>query len=145
MSRLPLRTDELFGVVKSNSEVRFYGAWLAEWILDYSSYDPSISTEGEEPLRNGLLVVRPDQGADFCKVMRPNEIDAGEVKEYLKKRFIPIDFYIDFDRALFINGFHEIAIEDYVPAGWTSEENDPLQFVPDDLRALWNNGRRGFI
>jgi hypothetical protein len=141
MNRLPLHVDELLGVVKCNSDVRFFGAWLAEWIFDYPGYDPGYDpTQDHESLRGGLAVVRPDQGAEFCEAMRTNAIDAAELREYLKRHSstTPIDFYIDFDSALYINGFHEVPVEDYVPTGWQSMEDDPMKHVPEEVRSMWH-------
>lgn len=140
--RLPLETDELLGIIYWNSTFRLYGAWLADWILDYPTYDPGYDTYEEQKLfRGGLLVVRPDQGAEYCEVMRENEIDREELKEYLKHHAsrTPLDFYVDFSRALFVNGFHEVPIEDYVPAGWTGIEDEAMDYLPDDIKAFWNH------
>lgn len=49
-----------------------------------------------------------------------------------------VTFMIDFDQQLWVgHGWHndQFYLGDYQPAGWTTKEDDPYAYMPDELSA----------
>lgn len=46
-------------------------------------------------------------------------------------------FFVDFDKCVYITNFSEIEVEKYLPEKWTGKTDDPLKYLPDDLKCLW--------
>lgn len=138
MSSLALDVDEHLGFVHNGGQWRMFAGYLAEWILDYASYDPGYTPQEWEGLfRDGLLTVASEDGDRFCDALRTRELyapaasDAFKRDPRLRRR---IHFLVDFDRGLFLSSFYDIALEDYVSEGWTPRFEDPIEGVPDEVR-----------
>ena len=133
--------DDLIGAVKLHDEWHLYAGSLAEWILDYASYDPAFNpAKSKVVFRNNLLRVDASNADAFCKALQalelfPNDMvqlrAAGELHNY------PLVVAVDFDTRTFVNGFTEIPIHQYTLKGWNAFEGDPLKFVPKDIQTLW--------
>jgi hypothetical protein len=136
--------DEYIGAVKLNGKWRFFHEMMSVWILDYKSYDPQYDPFGPKSngWRKNLLVVDTDNAEAFCEVMRDKEL----LPEQIPQSFTEfgsrkkLSFVVNFDEKIYINGWGDnIALHDYVPTGWQSIEDDPYEYVPPEIRALWKD------
>jgi hypothetical protein len=136
-----LDPDDLLGAVKHEGQWRFFAGTVAEWILDYASYDPYFDpAQTDVVFRDNLLRVDESNAAQFVKAMAPHEISPAQLSELTRRdgpTNWPLSVLIDFDEALYVNGFSEIPLHEYVPPGWTAKEDFPLRYLPDALRSLW--------
>jgi hypothetical protein len=133
-------TDEYIGAVKLNSEWRCFYDMLSMWILDYASYHPEYNpTPGG--WRAGLLQVDETNAQAFCNALADREILLEHIPRTVKRTSTgqqPLTFVINFDEKIFVNGWQDnIAIHEYAPQGWTAVEDDPYQYIPPELKALW--------
>jgi hypothetical protein len=138
-----LQQDELIGVVRNHSQWRFFAGTLAEWILDYTSYDPSYDpSKWSYVYRGNLLKVDEHVADEFCRVMEVREFFPIDIQRLVKNHGsdkIPLTILVDFDERVFINGFYDLAIENYAPAGWKAYFGSPLDYVPEEIRSLWKH------
>ncbi|MBL8164163.1 MAG: hypothetical protein JNJ61_19405 [Anaerolineae bacterium] len=127
--------------------VRFHGDWrvfhelLSMWILDYRSYDDTFAPkEGE--WRYNLMIVDQNNAEAYIESMAKNEILVTQIPHIRLGDFpgqAQLTFVVNFDEKLFINGWHDnIPIHEYVPQDWTGIEATPYDYIPSDLRLLWN-------
>jgi hypothetical protein len=138
-----LSVNEYIGLVCSAGVWRCFTGMLAEWILDYRAYDPSYDpTKWPDTPRNQLLQVGVDQAVEFQLIFEERELTKQGIQYILSTVGAPRAYPIaavDFDTRRYVNGFYDLALEEYVPAGWISVFDDPLQYVSEDLRILWKN------
>lgn len=136
-----LHPDDLIGAVHHQGNWRLFSGTVAEWILDYPRYDPGFkSVQGEAVFRNNLLRVDETNAAEFCEAMEPYELFAEDVRRLVETGEAvnwPLMVVINFDNKVFVNGFSEVPIHEYVPAGWTAYEDIASEHVPESIRALW--------
>lgn len=141
MSTKELDYDELIGAVKHKSQWRFFAGTIAEWNLDYASYDPGYDPSKSSYLfRGGLLTVDETKADAFCIAMSEHELSHDDVRSLVAEKGaekVPLTVVVNFDEKLFVNGFYDLAIEEYVPTGWRGVFDDPLKYVPDEVRAIW--------
>jgi hypothetical protein len=138
-----LSSVALLGAVHLHGQWRMYAGTLGEWTLDYPAYDPSWKPSEEERMqfRNGLLRVDNDNAAEFCEALQEYEVKPEVLQNWMVNEDggVPLFIVVDFDKRLFVYGYTE-PIEpksDYVPAGWTGIEDDPLNYVPLEISRLW--------
>lgn len=136
--------DDLIGAVKFNNRWRFYAGLVGEWILDYYLYDPEYKfddlEDGSPVFRNNLFFVDEHNADEFCKAMNPYLLSTEEVYELLKKRGaanFPLYVVVNFDEQIYVNGYSELPMHEYVPATWKSVEDSPYKYVPADIAHLW--------
>ncbi|MFN6559704.1 MAG: hypothetical protein RMY28_007840 [Nostoc sp. ChiSLP01] len=136
-----LDPDDLIGAVKFNSKWRFFCGTIAEWILDYASYDPGFDpSKSDVVFRNNLLKVDETNTVHFLKAMEPYELFAKDIQQLIEEEGAsnwPLTIVVDFDKKTYVNGFSEITLHQYVPTGWTGYEGNPLNYVPENIRAFW--------
>jgi hypothetical protein len=133
--------DDLIGAVKYKGQWRFFAGIVAEWVLDYERYEPGYDpVRDDTPFRNGLLVVNENNAGEFCNVMAPYELSPSDIEQLIKKEganHFPLSIVIDFDAKVYINGFSEIPLHEYVPSNWVAKEDNSLKYLPDNFKALW--------
>ncbi len=139
-----LSENYIIGCIKYNGNYYFYLMPIAWWIINYEKYDPSIlnSKERISNFRNGVIVVADGQTDNFIKSIREDEISLQELKEIIlfdgKGNYDYLNFFIDFDKKEYINGFYDIEVEDYLPdETWTGKFDEPKKYLPDELQKLW--------
>lgn len=136
-----LDPDDLIGAVRYENRWRFFGGTTAEWILDYARYDPGFdSSRSDFVFRGGLLVVSPQDAAQFCAAMAPYELSLSDVERLVALEGPanwPLSIVVDFDAQTYVNGFYDLPLHEYVPEGWNSYEGDPLNYVPHDIAGIW--------
>ncbi len=133
--------DDLIGLVKYKSEWQFFAGTVAEWIMDYKNYDPWFDpSQSDVVFRNNILVVNDDNAAAFVEAMQAYRLSAEDITTLIERDGVndwPLVILIDFDKREYINGFGEIPLHQYIPAGWTGFEGDPLAYVPENMRSIW--------
>jgi hypothetical protein len=141
MNLKDLDPDDLIGAVKYKSHWRFFAGTVGEWILNYSSYDPSFDpSKSRVTFRNNLLNVDETNAEQFCEAMEPFELSSEGIEQLVRAEGSgnwPLVIALNFDDKIFINGFSEISLHEYVPTGWTAIEDNPLDYVPDNIKSLW--------
>jgi hypothetical protein len=141
MSNRQLQDDDLIGAVKLQSEWRFFTGFFAEWILDYSAFDPDFNFSPEKHLfRNGLLRVDETNADKFCEAMQPYELSENQLQQIIEAddtQQTPLMFVVDFDNLTFVSSYFDYPIENYVPEGWKAYFGNTYEYVPEKLRALW--------
>jgi hypothetical protein len=81
-----LDLDDLLGIIKYQSQWRFFVCTVVEWILDYARYDPScITSQNSVLFRNGLLEVNDRNFSDFLNAIQRYELSYQEVRELLQR------------------------------------------------------------
>jgi hypothetical protein len=145
--------DERLGLVIIEGNQRFFLEHDAWWILDYQRYSPSIidSETRTTDFRNGILLVDENNAEKFLEVMKDSEVLAKDVRRLIlearelmetdedEEEFV-LMFLIDFDKKLYVNGFFDFLVqpyEEFVPKGWTGILDNPLKYVSDDIKSLW--------
>jgi hypothetical protein len=135
------------GAVKFQGRWRIYYSVLAMWVLDYTKYDPDY--DPEETIgrwRADLLVVDNNNAEQYCQAM--NELSLEDFRRTLFE--VPdkdgqslyskpsLDFVVDFDDRLFVNGWRELVIPFHklIPEGWKGIKGYPYEYIPSDLKEL---------
>jgi len=141
MNSKELQQDELLGAVRLESKWRFFAGTLAEWILDYVSYDPNYDpAKWAYVYRNNLLRVDETLASEFCDAMKEHEFLPDDIRRLVDEKGadkIPLVVVVDFDNRIFVNGFYDIALEEYAPKWWTKYFGNPYEYVPQEVRSLW--------
>lgn len=143
MKREDLDPDDLIGAVKHDSNWQFFAGTVAEWILDYATYDPSFDPDKSSvTFRGNLLQVDESNAAQFCEAMKPYELTTLDLQQLVEEEGAnnwPLTIVVDFTRRTYVNGFSEIPLHKYIPNTWKGHEGNPLDYVPEDIRSLWIN------
>ena len=136
---MELHIDQHGGLVHCNDEWFLVMGFVADFILDYASYDPTYSPD-DYVFRDGLVVVTPNDGLQYLAALRSRSVARPEFAALLERygpdRTRPIAL-IDFDNALFVSSFFDQALEDEVGDGWTGSYSDPMAAAPAELQAIW--------
>ncbi len=134
--------DDLIGAVRYKSKWSIFACTLAEWILDYATYDPGFdSSKSSVEFRNNLLRVDETNAVYFLEAIQEYELTISNIEELFQKDGAnnwPLTIVINFDQKEYINGFSEISIHKYIPDSWNGFEGDPLNFLPSYIRQLWD-------
>jgi hypothetical protein len=139
------RDHEVIAAVQLAGAWRVFSGTAGHWILDYRRYDPTEdpATWGPE-FRPGLGYVDQRNAAAFCAAMAPYELKPGDIAAMTAEHGpseYPLVVAIDFDNRVVITALGDLPIQEYVPAGWSAREGDPLQYVPQAIRDLWQPDR----
>lgn len=141
MNAHSLHANDLIGITKYRSHWQLFAGTVAEWILDYASYDPTFSpSRSEVVFRGNLLIVTEDNASGFLAAMEPYELCPEDLRAFFETANCcnwPLVVMVDFDARLYVNGFSEIPLHEYVPTGWKGVEGDPLEYIPDRFRSIW--------
>jgi hypothetical protein len=145
--------DEQLGLVIYQNKSMFFSEDDSWWILDYASYSPSISESEnrQKYFRNGMLLVDETNAEEFLEVMKESEMLPEEVRRLVleSRELMKTDededdflliFLVDFDKKLYVSGyfdFHVRPYEEFVPKGWTGILDNPVKYVGDDIKSLW--------
>lgn len=136
-----IKRDEWIGAVKAEGTWHLLALYIGEWILDYPKYDPFSDKSAEHNnYRNGMWVVDENNASEFLETMKENEISLLDVKKLVAEKGAfetPLTYVVNFDERLFVDGYPDRDITEYVPEGWNSFEDFPLKYVPDEIKAIW--------
>jgi len=143
--------DEWLGAVCYQGKYRFFLEHTAWWILDYASYDPSFLADGEDNsyFRNGILVV-DENAEEFLEAMKGAEISLEDLRRLVNQQHkitladeddyrgdLQLVFFVNFDEKLYVSMFFDVTYEEYVPRGWKGVFDDPLKYVPKEVKNIW--------
>jgi hypothetical protein len=141
--------NHLLGGVKYEENFYFYVMPVAWWILDYGKYSPSIlnSKERQINFRNGIVVVTGNNIKPYLESIQEYRLTQKELSEiiyeidekYPEEGYGHLNFFIDFDKKEYVNGFYDIELEDYLPdESWKGKFDEPLTYLPRHLQAQWH-------
>jgi hypothetical protein len=142
--KIAIPGNDYIGAIKLNSKWRFFYEYLAMWILDHEAYSgPPPSSP--DAWRFGLWQVNATNAAQYCESMKERELTANQIPHIFYEEFPPypqrraeLTFVVNFDEQIFINGWKDnIMIHEYAPSGWKAIEDNPYDYVPQEIRALW--------
>jgi hypothetical protein len=136
-----IEANYLLGAVRVNGRVMFYMNPIAYWIMDTKSYDPGYDASGSPgPLfRDGVFIVDSHNVNLFLKAIEPDSVSLEDIIGNLPLlgEELNLFFLIDFNSRLFVNGYADIEIEKYIPEDWKGIFDNPLNYLPDDIKAIW--------
>lgn len=139
-----VKENYLFGCIKYKELYQLYLMPIAYWILNYQKYDPQYNpAEWDFVFRDNILNVSDDQFEHFFKVIDIDKVLINELKLVINR--IPVTskriyFYIDFDGKKFVNGFEDIAIEEYLPnLSWSGNFDNPLKYVNQEIKLTFSS------
>lgn len=137
-----LKKDYLFGCVKYKGDYHIYLMPIAWWILNYQKYDPTYDpNKWNFVFRDNILNVENDKIDDFIHSIKDDRLDTNELRfsSGMQKRNMHLFFFIDFDSKLFVNGFPDIEVEEYLPnENWGGKFGEPLNYLPEGLKSFFN-------
>lgn len=136
-----LADNELLGAVVFENNWRFFSGTIGEWIMDYKAYDPSYDAKKwPDVFRNNLLQVDESNASQFCEAMKAYELTIDDVKELISENGpdkVPLTILINFDTLVYVNGYYDLLLEDYIPKNWKGIMDDPLKYVPEFIKSIW--------
>jgi hypothetical protein len=142
----------LLGCIKYNDQYTLYLMPIAWWILNYEKYDPeypskrkSVSYESgygiskpEPVFRDNVLNVTDERIEGYLSSIKDDKLIFEDLKFILKdvsEEYRQVYFFIDFDNKIFINGFFDIGVEEYLPdLTWKGEAGEPINYLPSEWR-----------
>jgi hypothetical protein len=135
----------LVGAIKYQSEWRFFDAPVASWVLNYRPFNPKFSLlidpNAQKVAQKNLLEVDETKAKEFLMAMEEtHETDPTEIQEYILAGYeegSQIAVVIDFDNKVYVNGYSETPLQNYIPAHWSGYEGSPLDYVPDSIKSIW--------
>jgi hypothetical protein len=136
----------IIGAVKHQANWQLFDAPIASWVLNYLLYNPNLSSLIDRNVRkvvqNNLLEVDERNAEEFLTAIETYKTDPTEIQEYILAGYVEgsqLGVVIDFDNKVYINGYSETPLQEYIPAHWTGYEGSPLDYVPDSIKSIWKN------
>lgn len=137
-----IENDYLFGGIKLNNTVEVYLMPIAWWILNYKMYDPFYDPNAwKEAFRDHIYNVTDDQIDKFVFSIKDDKLSLNDsvslVNEIsIEDRFLY--FFVNFDEKIFINGFSDISLENYLPDNsWLGIFDSPSKYLPLELKDIF--------
>ncbi len=130
----------LIGAVCLKGNWRFFAGDTGEWILDFARYMPTAPAEPDfQDFRGGIAVVDTPVAEDFITAMEPYEVSPDDLHRAVQEdNGWPLQIVVNFDAKVFVDGTRDMILFcDYVPTGWTAFEDEPLNYVSEDVKAIW--------
>ena len=136
-----IKDGYVLGLVIYKDTLMHYMAPSAWFVMNYPKYDPSILTSDERAgeFRDGVLVVDNSTAEAYLKSMQPDAVSLDELRAELPDRKDSLQpvFLIDFDNHQYVSWYFDIDYEEYVPDGWEGVFDNPLNYLPDEVKAIW--------
>ncbi len=142
MIDLQIKDIEFPGVVKYESSYYYAIGILADWILDYRSYDPEYDPAewSKKSARDDYPVISPVMGRTFLESIGLRKFGTDVIPGFLSAngsdRAFPL-FFVNFDDSEYISSYHDLPLEDYAGKGWTSSYGDFFDALPDSIKKYW--------
>lgn len=116
---------------------------IAWWILNYKKYDPTFRSEDwGSVFRGNVLNVTNKDIMNFFNAIENDRVDINELKMSCQNRLsyqFRLFFFIDFDRKIYVNGFPDVEIEEYLPSReWKGIFDEPLNYTPSELKQFFS-------
>jgi hypothetical protein len=133
---------QIIGTIRYQSKWRFFEAPIHSWVLNYLLYNPNLSPlidlNVEEVTKNNLLEVDETNAENFLNEIETYETFPDNILDYLEAGYDDeLSVVIDFDNRVYINSYPEVPLQTYIPAHWTVYQGSPLDYVPDEIKAIW--------
>jgi hypothetical protein len=133
---LPQTTSEkldrnyLLGAIRFEGGYSFYLMPIAYWILNYGKYDRSFEARNRGLVfRGNIYNVDDKMIVTFLKAIGEDKISNEEARKLIEDG-VRMVFFVDFDSYLFIDGFREIILDDYMPnEKWQVKVDEPIKFM----------------
>lgn len=136
-----IEANYLLGVVQYGDNIRFYMNPIAYWIMDSKAYDPTYNPANSPGaiFRDGIFTVDESNVKQFLRAIEPDHISLDTIKDNLPslEEELTLYFLIDFDNKIFVNAYADVEIERYVPASWEGILDYPLNYLPDEIKQIW--------
>ncbi len=142
------KLDDWLGAICYQGKYRFFLEHATYWVLDMIACSPS-SKENSSYYRNGILVV-DENPEEFLEAMQESEISLEDLRVLIDKQHkivladeddyrgdLHLTFLVDFDKKLYVSMFFDVGYEEYVPQDWKGIYDDPLKYVPEEIRDIW--------
>lgn len=145
MSEIKRKFSEnyLVGCIRYKGALNVYLMPIAYWILNHEKYDPEYDlSKSKSVFRDNILNVTDDRIDDFFKsvakyLLHLDDEIKSEIKSILPE-YKRIQFYVDLDKKIFISGFVDIEVEDYLPdSSWSGELGFPGEYVPVEIKSVF--------
>ncbi len=130
---------EWVGLAVSEGKLYQLSGSLADFILDYASYDPVFSSGPKtHSFRNGVFTLTHENVPQFLDALHARPVESQEVDRWIDAKTEENTFiaFIDLDAKRFVHSYFDLPLEDYVPRGWKSQLSDPSAAVRH-----WLHGR----
>jgi hypothetical protein len=132
----------IIGAVRHQSSWKIFQAPTASWALNYLLYNPRLSSfidrNVQEVTQSNLLEVDETNAANFLTALETYEIFPDQIRDFLEEGYDDeLSVVIDFDNKTYINTYPEVPLQNYIPSHWTVYQGSPLDYVPDEIRAIW--------
>lgn len=136
-----IEANYLLGSVLYNGMLYFYMNPLAYWIMDAKGYDPTyVATDSQESsFRDGIFVVDSNNAELYLKAIEQDKISLSEIVQHLPELGTELTLYflVDFDGKRFVSAYSDVEIEKYIPHGWQGILDYPVNYLPDDVKNIW--------
>jgi hypothetical protein len=135
--------DESLAAVKFKGRWRFFHDVDSMFLLDYSPYDSDYAPKQPGDFRYGTLVVDENNAEQWMDSLA-GEIAAEQIPNTFLKgtaHRAKLTFVIDFDQKMWVGSMwhnDQSALDDYQPEDWTAGEDDVYNYVPPEIRQLWD-------
>ena len=120
------------GLAVSDGKLYQLSGSLADFVLDYASYDPVFSSgPKKQSFRNGVLTLTHENVSQFLDALHARALGSQEVERWIDSKAEGNTFiaFIDLDSKRFVHSYFDLPLEDYVPRGWKSQLSDPSAAV----------------
>lgn len=130
----------LLGLIQYNGTYDFYLMPIAWWILNHQKYDPFFDTKKWGHFRNKLYNILDKDITHFLYSIAEDKLQLEDLEwifNNIDVEFRLLRFFIDFDKKVFVNGFEDIDVEDYLPdSTWRGIKGNPLLYIPQQLKNI---------
>lgn len=138
-----LDENYLFGCIKYKTRYNIYLMPIALWILNYQKYDPDYKPEiWSYIFRDNILNVTDDKIELFFISITKYKLNIVDLDTYMginKNSHSTLRFFIDFDKKIFVNGFFDVSIEEYLPDNsWEGLFGYPSEYIPYSFRLYFD-------
>ncbi len=133
--------DYSLAAVKFKDNWRFFYDIESMFLLNYPSFDDTHNpTDGE--FRYGTLIVDENNDEQWMNSI-VEEVNLEQVPNLYwesTERRVQLTFLINFDEKLWIGyrwKMDQLPLDEYQPQGWTTQEDNVLDYLPPDLKGYF--------
>lgn len=147
MIKMPEYSEDVIVLVKYNNAYYWYLSEKSIWVLDYTKWFESDSTDMDEldmdEEREGIEILDRDNWMDFKSRNYKLETNKSELQALILQNLPILDWnlnsqlfpslYVDFDGRILYSLFPEsLEFERYVPENWKGYYQDFYALIPND-------------
>ena len=137
-----INSDYVVGAICYKGIWRFYFMPPIYWVTDSDYYDPGYNpqTSSDSEFRGGVGKLHATNADIYLKSIEDDGVSSSWINEnYLiyKDDLKPV-FLVDIDNHLFVSKFYDVDYENHVAPGWQGVFGDPLEYMPDEIKKMWN-------